>query len=189
MLHFPSPQPGVSRLALLHASKWTQVWFSNKIRSSNIPRLIQPDQMRFIPRKKKKRLVQNLENNQCNLPYLQREEGKSYDHLKRSPTPKNICKNATLGTSLVAQWLRSHLPLQRTRVRALVREDPTCRGATKPVHHNYLSLRSRAHVPQRLSPRATTTEACAPRACAPEEKPPQWEACAPQQRVDPAHHN
>ena len=24
-----------------------------------------------------------------------------------------------------------------TRVRALVREDPTCHGATKPVHHNY----------------------------------------------------
>ena len=41
------------------------------------------------------------------------------------------------GTSLVAQWLRIHLPMQRTRVRALVREDPTCRGATKPVRHNY----------------------------------------------------
>ena len=24
-----------------------------------------------------------------------------------------------------------------TRVQALVREDPTCRGATKPVRHNY----------------------------------------------------
>ena len=23
------------------------------------------------------------------------------------------------------------------RVQALVREDPTCRGATKPLHHNY----------------------------------------------------
>ena len=41
------------------------------------------------------------------------------------------------GTSLVAQWLGVHLPVQWTRVRALVREDPTCRGATKPVHHNY----------------------------------------------------
>ena len=39
--------------------------------------------------------------------------------------------------SLVAQWLRIHLPMQGTRVRALVREDPTCRGAAKPVHHNY----------------------------------------------------
>ena len=41
------------------------------------------------------------------------------------------------GASLVAQWLRIHLPVQETWVRALVREDPTCRGATKPVHHNY----------------------------------------------------
>ena len=39
--------------------------------------------------------------------------------------------------SLVMQWLRSRLPMQGTRVRALAREDPTCRGATKPVHHNY----------------------------------------------------
>ena len=42
-----------------------------------------------------------------------------------------------LGTSLVAQWLRIRLPMQGTRVRALVREDPTCRGATKPMRHNY----------------------------------------------------
>ena len=27
--------------------------------------------------------------------------------------------------------------MQGTRVRALVREDPTCLGATKPMHHNY----------------------------------------------------
>ena len=40
-------------------------------------------------------------------------------------------------TSLVAQWLRIHLPRQGTQVRALVQEDPTCRGATKPVRHNY----------------------------------------------------
>ena len=39
--------------------------------------------------------------------------------------------------SLVAQWLRIHLPMQGTRVRALVQEDPTCCGATKPVSHNY----------------------------------------------------
>ena len=39
--------------------------------------------------------------------------------------------------SLVAQWLRICLPMQGTRVRALVWEDPTCRGATGPVSHNY----------------------------------------------------
>ena len=97
----------------------------------------------------------------------------------------------------------------RTRVRSLVQEDPTCRGATKPASHNYLacalepanhnywahvpqllSLCSRARKSQLLSPRATTTEAHAPRAHAPQqEKPPQWEDCAPQRRVAPARRN
>ena len=39
--------------------------------------------------------------------------------------------------SLVAQWLRICLPMQGTRVRALVWEDPTCHGATRPMSHNY----------------------------------------------------
>ena len=39
--------------------------------------------------------------------------------------------------SLVAQWLRVCLPMQGTRVRPLVWEDPTCRGAAGPVSHNY----------------------------------------------------
>ena len=39
--------------------------------------------------------------------------------------------------SLVVQWLRISLPMQGTQVRALVWEDPTCRGATMPVSHNY----------------------------------------------------
>ena len=132
-------------------------------------------------------------------------------------------------TFLVVQWLRIRLPMQGTRVRSLVWEDPTCRRATKPVHHNYwacglepmchnywarvpqllslhsreptrhdcwarvpqlLSLHSRAHAPQLLSLRATTTEACAPRARAPQQKkPPQWEARAPQRRVALAWRN
>ena len=39
--------------------------------------------------------------------------------------------------SLVAQWLRICLPMQGTRVRALIWEDPTCCRATGPVSHNY----------------------------------------------------
>ena len=42
-----------------------------------------------------------------------------------------------LGTSLVAQWLRICLLMQGTQVQALVREDPTCHGVTKPVRCNY----------------------------------------------------
>ena len=72
-------------------------------------------------------------------------------------------------TSLVAQWLRIHLPMQGTRVRALVREDPTCRGAAKPTRHNYWAC-----VPQLLSPHAFS---------------PRWETRAPQQRVAPTRCN
>ena len=46
-------------------------------------------------------------------------------------------KNKSRGASLVAQWLRIRPPMQGTWVQALVREDPTCRGATKPMRHSY----------------------------------------------------
>ena len=46
-------------------------------------------------------------------------------------------KMVNLGASLVAQWLGIHLPMQGTGIRALLREDPTCHGAAKPVSHNY----------------------------------------------------
>ena len=86
------------------------------------------------------------------------------------------------GTSLVAQWLRIRLSMQGTRVRALVREDPTCSGATKPMHHNYWACA--------LELMSHNYWARAPRARAPQqEKPPQWEARAPQRRVALAHHS
>ena len=94
---------------------------------------------------------------------------------------------AVNGTSLVAQGLRIHLPMQGTQVWSLVQEDPTCRGATKPVRHNYWSPCTLgpkchnywAHVLQLLKPACL---ACARQ----QEKPPQWEARAPQGRVAPA---
>ena len=46
-------------------------------------------------------------------------------------------KKSRHGTSLVAQWLRTRLPMQGTWVQALVQEDPICCRATKPVSHNY----------------------------------------------------
>ena len=45
-------------------------------------------------------------------------------------------KSITDGNSLVAQWLRIRLVMQRTWVQSLVREDPTCCRATKPILHN-----------------------------------------------------
>ena len=75
-----------------------------------------------------------------------------------------------LGASLVAQWLGIRLPMQGTRVRAPVREDPTCHRAARPVSHNYWACVSRACAPQR-------------------ERPRQWKACAPRWRVAPARRN
>ena len=56
--------------------------------------------------------------------------------------------------------------MQGMQVRALVREDPTCHGATKPVRHNYwacalepVSHNYWARERQLLRPHATTTEA------------------------------
>ena len=51
--------------------------------------------------------------------------------------------------SLVAQWLGVCLPVQGTRVQALVWEDPTCRGAARPVGHNYWACASGACARQR----------------------------------------
>ena len=98
--------------------------------------------------------------------------------------------------SLLAQWLRIRLPIQGTRVRALVREDPTCCGATKPVCHNYWVWALEpanhdywAHVPQllkpaHLEPLLPTREATAMRSPRTEtrEKP----ACS---NEDPMHKN
>ena len=85
-----------------------------------------------------------------------------------------------------------------------------CCWAIKPMRHNYWTCtlepvshsysacvpqllkptRPRAHALQLLSPCAATTKVHVPRAHGPQqEKPPQWEARAPQWRVAPARHN
>ena len=62
-------------------------------------------------------------------------------------------RSTNFQASLVAQWLRVCLPMQGTRVRALVWEDPTCRGATRPMSHNYWACASGACAPQQEMPR------------------------------------
>ncbi|KAJ8781592.1 hypothetical protein J1605_010850 [Eschrichtius robustus] len=49
--------------------------------------------------------------------------------------------------------------MQGTRVRALVQEDPICRGATTPMRHNYRACALRPTSHNYGSPCATTTEA------------------------------
>ena len=66
--------------------------------------------------------------------------------------------------SLVVQWLRICLPMQGTRVQALVREDPTCTEQLSPC--------ATTTEPVLWSPQATTTEAHVPRARAPQQEKP-----------------
>ena len=59
--------------------------------------------------------------------------------------------------------------MQGTLLQSLVQEEPTCHGADEPM--------ATSAEPALESPGATTTEAHAPRACAPQEgKVLQWEA-------------
>ena len=51
--------------------------------------------------------------------------------------PEDNESNSAIWTSLVVQWLRILLPMQRTQVRSLFQEDSTGHRTTKPVHHNY----------------------------------------------------
>ena len=39
--------------------------------------------------------------------------------------------------SLVVQWLRVHLPAQRTQVQSLFQEDPKGHGETEPTCYSY----------------------------------------------------
>ena len=88
---------------------------------------------------------------------------------KREAVHKDNRKKITGRTSpVVVQGLRIHPPMQGTWIRPLVQEDSTCHGATNPMCHNYWACLL-------WSPWAAATEACLPRAHAPQqEKPSQW---------------
>ena len=88
------------------------------------------------------------------------------EHIWKCTEMKSIKRS--LRASLVAQWLRVSLPMKGTLVRALIQEDPTCRGATKPVRHNYwaCALEPVCHnywSPHTGSPCSTTRKATAMR--------------------------
>ena len=85
----------------------------------------------------------------------------------------SLSQHLYLGTSLVVQWSRIHLPMQGTSIWSLVWDDATCFEAAKPTCHN-----DRTQVLQ-------LAKATYPRAWARQpEKPPQWEA--PYHNEDPA---
>ena len=85
-----------------------------------------------------------------------------------SPQQTSCALNPIWWASLVVQWIRICLPMQGTWVWSLVQEDPSCRGATKPVRHNYwaCALEPASHncwSPCAWSPCSTTREATAMR--------------------------
>ena len=80
--------------------------------------------------------------------------------------------------------------MQETRVRALVREDPTCCGATEPMRHNYWACVPQRRKPARLEPvlrnkRSQRNEKPAHRKKS-SPRPPQLEKAHAQQRPNAA---
>ena len=66
-------------------------------------------------------------------------------------------------------------------VRALVREDPTCRGATKPVRHNYWACA--------LEPATHNDCACVPQLLKPVRLEPVLRNKRSHRNEKPTHHN
>ena len=110
--------------------------------------------MAFFTEVEKKNLkcLCNHKRHQIAKAILKKKNRKKAGGITR-PDFKLYCKTIVIKTlwywaSLVAQWLRICLLMQGTRVWALVWEDPTCRGATRPVSHNYWACASGACAPQ-----------------------------------------
>ena len=116
------------------------------------------------------RIIGHCETMLIHLTKVTKDFKNKYRSLKGKKTHKICYQKQYFRASLVAQWLRICLPMQGTRVRALVWEDPTCHGVAGPVSHNCW--------------------ACTSGACALQwERPRWWEARAPRWRMAPACHN
>ena len=106
-------------------------------------------------------------------------------HLVHNWPSKNICRGFPGGT--VVKNLPANARDTGSSPGPIRSHMPQSNWARAP---QLLSLCSRAREPQPLSPCATTTEACVPGACAPQQKKPlQWEARAPHWKEAPARDN
>ena len=62
-------------------------------------------------------------------------------------------------------------------------------GSSPDPERFHMPRSNEVHAQQLPSLHAAATETYLPRARDAQEKPPQWEACAPQRKTAPAHHN
>ena len=113
-----------------------------KEQGKNPPDQTNEEEIGSLPEKEFREMIVKMTQNLGNrMEKIQEKFNKDLEELKSKQTVKkntiNEIKNSLEGASLVAQWLKIFLPMQGTRVQALVWEDPTCRGATRPVSHNY----------------------------------------------------
>ena len=137
--------------------------FRQKEQGKNLQDQINEDGTGNLPEKEfRVVIIKMIQNHGNRMEKIQQTFNKDLEELKSKQTVMNNTiteiKN-TLGTSLVAQWLRICLPMQRTWVQALIWEDPTCCGAAQPVCYNYwaCALEPTSHhywacVPQLLKP-------------------------------------
>ena len=92
-------------------------------------------------------------------------------------------QNSSAGGFPGGPVVKNPSPMQDTRVRSLVWEDPTCQGATKPGHHNCWACALEPGSCNHWNHMLLKPER--PRACASPEKSPQWETRSLQPESSP----
>ena len=98
-----------------------------KIKKKNITMLSQHN-----PLRQAQTALRNIKKQQNDYPLISTLK-KKIENENLHPCP---CLKEMLRASLVAQWLGVCLLMRGARVRALVWEDPACRGAAGPVCHD-----------------------------------------------------
>ena len=76
-------------------------------------------------------------SNWARVPQLLSLRSRAREPLLKPERLEPVLRNGRGHHSEKPAHLRIRLPMQGTRVQSLVQEDPTCRGATGPVCHNY----------------------------------------------------